>query len=132
MFRLRAGSFYNAASDGGRHLNPPAGHAARTGRETGRREVLITRAHMGNNGDKPQTVRRADRLTPFAGMPSVSFLYKAPESRWLVNGNILRAVYRLSHIIGVSLGNFSNTKPCQGQKSFKNQLKTEGNDSTKR
>lgn len=42
-----------------------------------------------------------------AGRLSASFLYGAPESRWLVNGNILRAVYRLLHITGVSLGNFS-------------------------
>lgn len=70
-------------------------------------ETMATRGAAG----------RLDLSHAGAGRLSV-FLYGAPESRWLVNGNTLRAVYRLSHITGVSLGNFSNTKLCQGQKSF--------------
>lgn len=82
----------------------------------------LRRKQWGRGGGK-RGGGAAGRLDPShagAGRLSVSFLYGAPESRWLVNGSIPRAVYRLLHITGVSLGNFSNTKLCQGQKSFTN------------
>lgn len=72
-----------------------------------------------------QTRRNQDEQTCLAlvlGTLSVSFLCKAPESRWLANRNILCAVYSLSHNIEANVGNFSSTKMCQGQKSFNSNL----------
>lgn len=98
-------------------IRTPSGPSPRRGDVPTTPVALPGSCPLGRN----QEDRR--RLALVLGTLSVSFLCRAPGSRWLVNRNILCAVYSLSHNIAASVANFSSTKMCQGQKSFNWSLK---------